>query len=53
MRDVALRAGEEVVDAQDIVAALDETIAQVRSEESGAAGDKRLVHLAIGFLQAM
>jgi hypothetical protein len=38
--DVGLLAGEEVVEADDVVALLDESIAQVRAEEPGAAGDE-------------
>ena len=39
MRDVALGAGEEVVDADDVVAAFEQPVAQMRAEKAGAAGD--------------
>ena len=38
--DVAPRASEEVVDAEDLAAALKETLCEVRPEEAGAAGDE-------------
>ena len=38
MRDVALGAGEEIVDADDVVAALQQALAQMRAEEPGPAG---------------
>jgi hypothetical protein len=37
--DVLLAAGAAVVDAQHVVAAIDEEVAQVRPEEAGPAGD--------------
>ena len=37
--DVEHRAGAEVVDAQHVVATVDETITQVGAEEAGASGD--------------
>src|SRR5262245_37464879 len=40
MLDVRLLAGEEVVNANDIIAARDEPIAEVRPEEAGAASDE-------------
>jgi hypothetical protein len=40
MGDVALPAGEQIVGADDVVAARDESIAEVRAEEAGAAGDE-------------
>ena len=39
MRDVVLGAGEEIVDAEDLVALLQQPVDQVRAEETGAAGD--------------
>jgi hypothetical protein len=36
MLDVPLRAGEEVVETDDVVALGDQPVAQVRSQESGA-----------------
>jgi hypothetical protein len=39
MRHVALRAGEEIVNAEHIVAILYETVAQVTAQEARAAGD--------------
>ena len=41
---VAAIAGDEVVDADDFVAALEEKLAEMRAEESGAAGDERAAH---------
>ena len=38
--DVLLAAGHEVVDAHHLLATLDQRVAQVRSEEPGAAGDE-------------
>ena len=38
MRDVVLAAGEEVVDAQHVVAVAQQALAQMRAEEAGAAG---------------
>src|SRR5690606_2982291 len=38
--DVELLAGEEVVDADDVVAFVDEAGAEVRANEAGAAGDE-------------
>ena len=37
--DVVLGAGEEIVHAQDVVAVLQQALAQVGAEEAGAAGD--------------
>jgi len=36
VRDVLLRAGEVVVDAQKVVSAMDQAVAQVRPDEAGA-----------------
>jgi hypothetical protein len=38
--DVVFLAGEEVVEADDVMALGDEAIAEVRAEEAGAAGDE-------------
>jgi hypothetical protein len=38
--DVAPRTGEEVVDAQHVVAAFEQLLAQVRAQEAGTAGDE-------------
>ena len=38
MRDVALGAGEEIVDADEIGAALQQALAQMRAEKAGPAG---------------
>src|SRR5206468_11658211 len=38
--DIALRSGEEVVNAEHFVAVLQQPLAQMRAEESGAAGDQ-------------
>jgi hypothetical protein len=40
MRDIALSAGEKVVDADDIAAPLQEALAQMGAEKSGPAGDE-------------
>ncbi len=40
MNDVRLAAGEEVVDAEDVVTFRYQSVAQMRTEEAGAAGDK-------------
>ena len=40
MLDVALAAGEEIVDANDVVAVGNQAIAQVRAEKAGTAGDQ-------------
>ena len=40
MLDVLLGAGEEVVDADDVVAIRDQSIAQMRAQEAGTAGDE-------------
>jgi hypothetical protein len=49
--DVVFGAGEEVVQADDIVAVVQQAFAQVRAEETGAAGDKgaRAVELVFQF----
>lgn len=41
MQDVVFGAGEEVVQADDIVAVVQQSFAQVRAEEAGTAGDER------------
>lgn len=48
MRDIVLRAGVEIVDAQHVVAFGDEPLAQVRAEKAGAARDENA--LAFGVL---
>ena len=45
VRDVALAAGEVVVHTDDIVAVLQQPLAQVRTEKAGAAGDQDPVHV--------
>ena len=51
MLDVVLAAGEEVVDADDVVAFRNQAIAKVRTEEPGAAGDEnRLAIMHVGIL---
>ena len=51
VRDVRLAAGEEVVDAEDVVAFRDQPLAEVRAEKAGAAGDQNAffesIHSAI------
>ena len=37
--DVALRAGEEIVEAQNLVPVVEQPVAQVRSDETGATGN--------------
>ena len=44
VRDVLQRPGVEVVDADDSEAVLDQVVAEVRAEETGAAGDDRGWH---------
>jgi hypothetical protein len=47
MGDVVLRAGEIVVDAQNVMAALQQLLAQMRPEKSGATGYQyALTHFA-------
>jgi hypothetical protein len=45
--DVGLATSEEVVETDDFVALLDESVAKVRTEKSGSAGDKN-AHDVIG-----
>jgi len=40
VRDVALRAGEEVVDADEVAARRQQAVAQMRAEKSGTAGNQ-------------
>lgn len=40
MADVVFAAGEEVVEADDVVAVRYQTIAKMRTQEAGAAGDE-------------
>ena len=40
MRDIRARAGEEIVDARTSWPSASKPLAQVRAEESGAAGDQ-------------
>jgi hypothetical protein len=42
--DVLTLAGDQVVDADDADALGEQALAQVRSEEAGAAGDDRALH---------
>lgn len=42
--NVRLAAGEKVVDADDVVSASDQPVAQVTSEKSGTAGDEDCRH---------
>jgi hypothetical protein len=42
--DVALGAGEEIVDAEHVMAISQQSIAQVRAQEAGAAGNENLLH---------
>jgi hypothetical protein len=39
MRDVAFLAGEEIVEADDIVALIDQTLAQMRTQKARSTGD--------------
>jgi hypothetical protein len=39
VRDIQFRAGVKVINTQNIVALPDESLAQVRAEKSGSAGD--------------
>ena len=38
--DVVLGAGEEVIDADDVITFVQQTAAQVRAEEAGSTGDE-------------
>jgi hypothetical protein len=40
MLDVAFAAREEIVDADDLMTLLDQSVDQMRTEKSGAAGDQ-------------
>jgi hypothetical protein len=40
VRDVSLAAGKVVVDAKDVVAAIQQLLAQMRADEPGASGDQ-------------
>ena len=40
MLDVALLAGEEIIDADDLMADLEQAVAQMRAEKAGAASHK-------------
>jgi hypothetical protein len=44
MLDVGRRAGEEVVQRHDLVAVVEQALAQVRAEEAGTAGDDAAAH---------
>jgi hypothetical protein len=39
MRDVRFLAGEKVIDADNVVPVVDEPLAEVRAQKTGAAGD--------------
>ena len=45
--DVRERAADEVVDADDALAALEEVVAEMRAEEAGSSGDERGWHGAM------
>src|SRR5450755_1694784 len=45
MRDVVLVAGEEVVDAENVVAIRQQAFAEMRTQEAGPAGDQDSIHL--------
>jgi hypothetical protein len=40
VRDVLLGAGEEIVDAQHVVAFVEQALTEVTAKETGAAGDE-------------
>jgi hypothetical protein len=42
--DIHARAGEKIVEAQNVVAARDEPVAQMATQETGPAGDKNRSH---------
>src|SRR6185295_19583587 len=44
MLDVGLAAGEVVVDAQHVVSALEQALAQVRAEKAGTTGHQNPLH---------
>jgi len=49
VQDVVFGAGEEVIQADDIVAVFQQTLAQVRAEETGTAGDERTDAVGVVF----
>jgi hypothetical protein len=48
MGDVRGVAGQEVVDADDTVAAIEEGLRQMRADEAGGAGDDDSSHVGVG-----
>jgi hypothetical protein len=46
MADVVLAAREKIVEAQDVLSFGEKPLAEVRSEETGAAGDENPLHFA-------
>src|SRR4051794_39265334 len=38
------RTGEQIIDADDVIAALQQRIAKVRTDEAGPSGDEGMVH---------
>jgi hypothetical protein len=44
MRDIGFRAGEEIVDAQNVMSGGKQALAKVRAKETRAAGDEELFH---------
>jgi hypothetical protein len=45
MRDIGLRAGKKIIDAQDVLALRDQAVAQMRTKKTGASGDEDLFQL--------
>jgi len=45
MRDVLFASGEEIVEAEDVVPAFDQAIAQMAAEKPGPSGDKNARHV--------
>src|SRR5687768_3918283 len=49
MPDVARRSGDEVVERDDLAFVVEQALAQVRAEESGASGDDDFRHSGLQF----
>jgi hypothetical protein len=47
VRDVVLVAGEEIVDAEDVITLGQQAFAKMRTQEAGASGDKDSFHLQL------
>jgi hypothetical protein len=47
VRDVVLVAGEEIVDAEDVITLGQQAFAKMRTQEASASGDKDSFHLQL------